>query len=81
MNDESYLRPETQDLEAFVDGMNNITEAQQRVALQAFEDSSIEDACPPLHALLSIMAQHQAGVRKAQPQCRIFANSGLTFRT
>ncbi len=54
--DEAYLRPETQDLEAFVDGVHNITEAQQRVALQAFEDGSIEQACPPLRVLLSIMA-------------------------
>ncbi|MFO0880215.1 MAG: hypothetical protein U0840_22935 [Gemmataceae bacterium] len=55
--DESYLRPETQDLEAFVDGVHNITEAQKRVAAQAFEDGSIEWACPPLRALLTIMAQ------------------------
>jgi hypothetical protein len=54
--DEAFLRPESQDLEAFVDGVHNITEAHQRVALQAFEDGSIEDACPPLRALLSIMA-------------------------
>ncbi|HVJ26683.1 MAG TPA: hypothetical protein VM493_04040, partial [Vicinamibacterales bacterium] len=54
--DEAYLRPETQDLESFVDGINNITEAQQRVAEQAFSDGSIEEACPPLKALLSIMA-------------------------
>ncbi len=54
--DEAYLRPETQDLEAFVDGVNNVTEAQERVALQAFDDGSIDDACPPLRALLSIMA-------------------------
>ena len=54
--DEAFLRPETQDLEAFVDGVHNITEAQQRVALETFEDGSIEDACPPLRALLSIMA-------------------------
>jgi hypothetical protein len=54
--DEAFLRPETQDREAFADGVNNITEAQQRVARQAFEDGSIEDACPPLRALLSIMA-------------------------
>jgi len=54
--DEAYLRPESQDLDAFVDGVHNITEAQQKVALQAFEDGSIEDACPPLRALLSIMA-------------------------
>ncbi len=49
--DEAYLRPETQDLDAFVDGVHNITEAQERVALQAFDDGSIEDACPPLRAL------------------------------
>ena len=55
--DEAFLRPETQDLEAFVDGIHNITEAQQRVARQYFEDGSIEDACPPLRALLSIMAE------------------------
>jgi len=54
--DEAYLRPETQDLEAFVDGMNNITEAQERVAQQAFSDGSIDEACPPLKALLAIMA-------------------------
>jgi hypothetical protein len=55
--DDAYLRPETQDLDAFVDGVHNITEAQQRVAQQAFDDGSIEQACPPLRALLSIMAQ------------------------
>lgn len=54
--DEAYLRPETQDREAFIDGINNITEAQERVAQQAFDDGSIDDACPPLRALLSIMA-------------------------
>jgi hypothetical protein len=55
--DEAFLRPETQDMDAFVDGVNNITEAQQRVARQYFDDSSIEDACPPLKALLTIMAE------------------------
>jgi phosphoenolpyruvate carboxykinase (diphosphate) len=54
--DEAFLRPETQDLEAFVDGVHNVTEAQERVARQAFEDGSIADACPPLAALLAIMA-------------------------
>ncbi|MFO0892364.1 MAG: hypothetical protein U0790_24895, partial [Isosphaeraceae bacterium] len=56
---EEMLRPETQDLEAFVDGVLNITEAQQRVARQYFEDRSIDDACPPLRALLGIMADGQ----------------------
>ncbi len=54
--DEAMLRPETQDLDAYVDGINNITEAQQRVALAYFEDDSINDACPPLQAILHIMA-------------------------
>ncbi|HFD13313.1 MAG TPA: hypothetical protein ENJ32_12735, partial [Crenotrichaceae bacterium] len=53
------LKPEIQDLDMFVDGVNNITETQQRVALQYFDDCSIEDACPPLHALLHIMAYGQ----------------------
>lgn len=57
--DEAFLRPETQGLDIFVDGVKNITEAQQRVAQQYFDDGSIQDACPPLRALLSIMAQGQ----------------------
>jgi hypothetical protein len=54
--DEAILKPETQDLETFVDGVKNITEAQERVAKEYFEDGSIADACPPLRALLHIMA-------------------------
>ncbi len=54
--DEAMLKPETQDMESFVDGVNNVYEAQQRVALMYFEDGSIEDACPPIKALIHIMA-------------------------
>ena len=54
--DEAMLKPETQDLASFVEGVNNIYEAQQRVALLYFEDGTVEDACPPLQALLHIMA-------------------------
>jgi hypothetical protein len=54
--DEPILKPETQDLESFVDGVKNIAEAQQRVAQTYLDDGSIEDACPPLRALLMIMA-------------------------
>ncbi len=54
--DEPILKPETQDLEAFVDGVKNIVEAQQRVARTYLDDGSIDDACPPLRALLMIMA-------------------------
>jgi hypothetical protein len=54
--DRDMLKPERQDLEAYVDGINNIVETQQRVALAYFEDGTIELACPPLKALLHIMA-------------------------
>jgi hypothetical protein len=53
---DKILRPETQDLDVFTDGVNNIVEAQQRAAELYFTDGSIEDACPPLKALLYIMA-------------------------
>lgn len=55
--DEEMLKPETQDVAVFVDGVHNIVEAQQRVAQRYIDDGSIEDACPPLKALLYIMAQ------------------------
>ena len=54
--DEKILKPEMQDMDIYVDGVNNIVEAQQRVAQQYLDDGSIEDACPPLKALLYIMA-------------------------
>ncbi len=56
---EEILRPETQDAAVFADGVNNIVEAQQRVAEAYFADGTIEDACPPLRALLHIMAYGQ----------------------
>lgn len=54
--DEEMLRPETQGMEAYVDGINNIVEAQEKVAKAYIEDGSINDACPPLQAVLNIMA-------------------------
>ena len=54
--DESILRPETQDQQSFADGILYIAEAQQRVAETYFEDNAIQQACPPLQALLHIMA-------------------------
>ena len=53
--DEAMLRPESQDLAAFADGVKHITEAHSRVARAYFEDGSVEQACPPLKALLHIM--------------------------
>lgn len=53
------LRPELQSMEDYIDGLDNIIETQQRVALNYFEDGSIDAACPPLKALLNIMAYGQ----------------------
>ena len=53
--DKAILQPETQD-DAFADGVKYIVEAQQRSAQQYFDDGSIEFVCPPLQALLTIMA-------------------------
>ncbi len=50
------LRPELQDLEMFSAGVDAIVESQRRVAMNYFEDGSFEAACPPLRALLEIMA-------------------------
>ena len=54
---EPMLRPEKQDLEEFAAGVDAIVDAQTRVARQYFEDGSVEAACPPLRALLHIMAR------------------------
>ncbi len=51
------LRPETQDLAVFADGVDNILETYRRVARHYFEDGSIRAACPPLQALLHVMAE------------------------
>ncbi|NBC83637.1 MAG: hypothetical protein GVY19_09665 [Bacteroidetes bacterium] len=53
---ERMLKPELQSMEDYVDGINNIVEAQKKVALTYFEDNSVESAIPPLKVLLHIMA-------------------------
>jgi len=76
---EAILKPETQDLANFADGVHNIVEAQERVARRYFEDGSIEEACPPLKALLSIMAHgHYQGLDVHAPQIRdLFTREAL----
>ena len=54
--EESVLKPETQDLAIFVDGVDNIVEAHRTVAQSYLGDGSWKDACPPLQGLLHIMA-------------------------
>jgi phosphoenolpyruvate carboxykinase (diphosphate) len=53
---DEMLRPELQDIDVFADGVANIVATHQRVAQSYFTDGSIALACPPLRALLEIMA-------------------------
>ncbi|KGL62097.1 hypothetical protein [Polaribacter sp. Hel1_85] len=72
---ERMLKPELQGLEDYVDGIKNITEAQQKVALNYFEDGSIEAATPPLKILLHIMAYgNYEGKHISDPELRKYFN-------
>lgn len=72
---ERMLKPELQGLEDYVDGINNIVEAQQKVALNYFEDGSIDSAIPPLKILLHIMAYgHYEGKNISNPELRNYFN-------
>ena len=77
--DKSILQPETQDLNSFADGVKYIVEAQQRSAQQYFDDGSIEFVCPPLKALLTIMAcGHWEGKTERDPEVRqLFTKESL----
>jgi phosphoenolpyruvate carboxykinase (diphosphate) len=68
---EEMLQPERQDLDVFVDGITNIVEAQKRVAVAYFNDGSVAAACPPLRALLHILAEgHFEGKSPEAPEIR-----------
>ncbi len=72
---EAILKPETQDMEAFVDGVDNIVETQKKVAQRYLDDGSIEDACPPIRALLYCMAEGQyQGKDVHHPEIRAMFN-------
>jgi len=77
--DEQILRPETQDPESYVDGIQYIMEAYQRVAQRYFDDGSIEQACPPLKILLTIMAHGEfEGKDERDPEIRrLFTRESL----
>ncbi|MEO8410827.1 MAG: hypothetical protein ABI478_09680, partial [Propionivibrio sp.] len=69
---DEMLRPELQDLDIFADGMANIVATHQRVAESYFTDGSVALACPPLRALLEIMAYGEStqGLTLASPELR-----------
>lgn len=54
---EEMLKPELQDIDTYVEGMLTIAAAHKEVAENYFADGSVDDACPPLKALLHIMAK------------------------
>jgi hypothetical protein len=53
--DEDFLQPEKQNLDVFVDGIDNVATAMREAAENYFADGSVELAVPPLQALLHIM--------------------------
>ena len=68
---DEMLRPEKQNLAQFAEGVDAIVEAQARVARQYFEDGSVAAACPPLEALLHIMAHgHYQGMTAEDERVR-----------
>ena len=70
---ERMLKPELQGLEDYVDGIKNILEAQQKVALNYFKDGSVNAAIPPLKILLHIMAYgNYEGKDISDPELRKF---------
>ena len=70
---EKMLKPELQGMEDYVDGIANIVEAQQKVALSYFEDGSIESAIPPLKIVLHMMAYgNYEGKDMSDPELRRF---------
>ncbi len=65
------LEPELQGAQDFVDGVENIVEAQRASAQCYFEDGSVESACPPLKGLLHIMAKgNWEGLTLGSPEFR-----------
>jgi len=68
---DEILKPELQSEAVFADGVNNIVEAQTRAASIYFKDGTVEDACPPLRAVLHIMAHgHYEGKTAQDPEIR-----------
>jgi hypothetical protein len=54
--DDYLLRPESQDADAFADGVRYITEAHASVAQQYLADGTADELVPPLRTLVYIMA-------------------------
>ena len=51
------LQPEQQDADLYTESITIIADTQRRIAKAYFRDGAADLACPPLRALLEIMAQ------------------------
>jgi hypothetical protein len=72
---DEMLKPELQGMDVFVDGMDNICATHKRVAESYFSDGGVNLACPPLKALLHIMAYGQfEGKNLDSPEIRALFN-------
>ncbi len=76
---EELLRPEKQDAAVFAAGVEAIVETQRAVAMNYFEDGSIELACPPVKALLHMTAYGEyRGMRESDADFRgLFSREAL----
>lgn len=76
------LAPEKQDLEVYVEGIENILETYKRVAAHYFADGSVNAACPPLKALIHIMAHgHYEGKGLDHPEVRALFDREKVMRS
>ncbi|MDZ4798698.1 MAG: hypothetical protein SGI92_11085 [Bryobacteraceae bacterium] len=79
---EEMLRPELQDIGVYVEGIENIHSAQKNVALNYFEDGSVEAACPPVQALLHMMAHgHFGGKGIDDPEFRAMFSGDVVLKS
>ncbi len=79
---EKMLNPELQGIEEYVDGINNIVEAQQKVALRYFEEGSVDAAVPPLKILLHIMAYgNYKGKDLSNPELRKYFDRDVVVQS
>lgn len=76
---EEMLKPELQNMDDYVDGIDNIVTTQKRIADGYFEDGTVDLACPPLKALLHIMSYGEfEGKTEHDPEIRkLFTRESL----
>jgi hypothetical protein len=76
---EEMLKPELQGVEIFADGMDYLVATHRGIAKRYFDDGSVEQAGPPLRALLHIMWDgHWEGKGLEHPEVRnLFTRENL----